>query len=296
MINSFISRVKKIISRKKNISNDILRPIDVRLCGNSPFSLSYMSLPRPVVCDMPLNLGRGFRVLPLELNSYHPFIVALLQASKATNMLATIRNGLETYYRFVQPKNPCDWINIQNSRSGLLQRCKPHALSMPWDLKNPQQWEISREKFVKDENLMFKKTLGIEGGFHFWGPVSNVKLEVEALRLSNIYSSILNNGYMRDDNQGSDVRAVVLKKNNCDWRWQVCGGEHRAAAALVAGYSVIPVRVIQIVYLDDVDIWPGVLHGYYSKSEALQVFGQVFNGIYPFIFQQWIGQLSKNVF
>lgn len=62
------------------------------------------------------------------------------------------------------------------------------------------------------------------------------------------------------------------------------GGQHRAASLSALGHETIPVRLTSpssasIIRRDDVDFWPYVRTGLFSRETALEVFDRIFSGI-----------------
>jgi hypothetical protein len=262
-------------------------PIDLRALCNHPSALLYHSFARPILIDLDLHLGRGLRVLPLSAYC-HPFVRALKEALGSHDREQTIRKELSHYYEHVKPTSAAEWLGLSENQSPVLFNSKPWALSMPWDKITPEEWRIAREQFAANENKSWGNKISIDCGWHFWGPVQDAKLEIEAERLGHLLSSIETKGLARHDQHDGDVRATILRKADGTWRWQVTGGEHRAAVMAALGYSSIPARVLQIVDRNDVDIWPGVLSGVFSKDAALASFDLIFEGSIPDVVKPWL--------
>lgn len=267
-------------------------PIDLRSVCNHPYALQYHSLGRPILVDLDLSLGRGFRTLPLTA-SRHPFVYAITRALATENRRQTLFNELKRYYEAVQPTSAADWLNLDQLQNPLLTKTKPWGLSMPWDKKTPEEWRLSREEFVVSENRQLGNSLQIEGGWHFWGPVCPLKLEIETNRLFELSQSIETKGVVRHDFQDGDIRAIILKKADNSWRWQVTGGEHRAAVIAALGQKSTAVRILQIVYREDFELWPGVVSGVFSPEAALATFDLIFEGLVPDIMTHWLASNMK---
>ncbi len=266
-------------------SSDLI-PIDLRAICNHPVSLFYHSLPRPILVDLPVSLGRSLRTFPLQAG--HPFIFAMSKAiNNRGNEKMVIRSAFDSYYKAVQPHCAADWLNLNADQSRILTQEPPHSLTMPWDKRIPAGWRVAREAFAKNENNFYGTSLSIDNGWHFWGPVCPVKLTIETDRLHRLLKSFAMVGYKRDDGPDGDIAAVVLKKADGSWRWQVTGGEHRVAAVGAFGYEQVPVRVKQVINREDVDVWPGVQSGFFTTEAALSVFDMIFDGVLPRIAVEW---------
>jgi hypothetical protein len=268
-------------------------PIDLRAALTHPGSVRYHSEFHPALVDMEIRHGRGLRVVPLDCDA-HPFVYALRAALRGDDPAASIATALGGYYDLTRPTTAAEWLDLTDAQSPALAREPPWAVTMPWDRRTPAQWRAENECYTRQENLAYQRpgeSLTIESGWHFWGPVTAAKLQVETRRLTDLLSSLLANGFVRHDGQDGDVCAVLLIQDS-DLRWQVLGGEHRAAACSALGHTVIPVRVLQVVSRGDVDLWPGVVRGDFSREAALMVFDSVFAGRLPKVTERWQQRLN----
>ncbi|MBJ6137697.1 hypothetical protein [Marinobacter litoralis] len=264
-----------------------LPPIDVRSSGNHPALLLYQSTTQPVLVDVPISKGRGLRTLPLDITSTHPFVLASKAGLSAQNSEQSIHHALKHYYTYVQPKTAAEWLGLAEHHHSRLHNEVPCGISMPWDTRTPTEWREARELFAQSESKAAGRNLSIENGWHFWGPVDEQKLLVEARRIHRLMASLEANGHHRHNGHDGDIRGIMLRVSNDEWCWQVAGGEHRAAALSALGFKTVPVRIIQVVDRKDVDIWPGVISGVFSREAALSVFDRILEGAIPYSVHQW---------
>jgi len=115
-------------------------------------------------------------------------------------------------------------------------------------------------------------------GLLFFGPVSDVKIEIESKRYAKLLESIEKKGYNRSNESDGDIEGGILINSNNDWRIIVNGGQHRAIVLAALGYETIPVRVSRNVYEAEVNYWPNVISGLYTKKGALKLFRTIFDG------------------
>jgi hypothetical protein len=252
-------------------------PIDLRGLGNDPVALHYRGTATPVLVSAPFSTGRGLRTMPLDPDGSHPFIRAVAHCAQTDGEAPRIAEVLDRYYQRVQPASAREWLGLPPDADATLGAQPPWALAMPWDERSPDGWRREREKFALQENQAYGLNWGIEAGWHFWGPMDPEKAAIETQRLHRLFYSMETDGYHRHNGRDGDVRAVVLRKRSGEWRWQVAGGEHRAAVACALGFGEIPLRVIQLVHRDEVDAWPNVQAGVFSRAEALVVFDRIFD-------------------
>jgi len=282
----FLKRLAGLMGYKLSKYGE-LPPIDVRSNGNHPALLLYQSTNQPVLVDAPISKGRGLRILPLDITSKHPFVLASKAGLSGDNSELRIYHALEHYYTHVQPKTAAEWLGLAEDHHSWLHNEVPWGISMPWDTRTPAEWRAARELFAQSESKAAGRTLSIKNGWHFWGPVDEQKLSVEARRIHSLMTSLKANGHQRHNGHDGDIRGIMLRAPNDEWCWQVAGGEHRAAALSALGFETVPLRVIQIVDRKDVDIWPGVISGVFSREAALSVFDRILEGAIPDSVHQW---------
>lgn len=114
-----------------------------------------------------------------------------------------------------------------------------------------------------------------EDGWAFSGPVHPDKGRLEFLRLISLYQSIKENGY--DQTKGY-IGVIQIKRDN-EYRYLVGGGGyHRALVMAALGYEYIPARFNRNSTIDvnDVDFWPQVRNGLWSKNQALKYVDHLF--------------------
>lgn len=258
---------------------------DLRKQCFHPLSVLYHGAAVPSLVDVDMDKGRGLLVYPLQ-KSAHPFVFSIDKAIQSVDKSRSFRETLSHYYASVQPASAADWIGLPSTSDSPLRKLPPWALTMPWSSRTPDQLKSIRENIVLEENTASGHQLNIEHGWHFWGPVSAIKLDIEIDRFTTLLASMQKNGFRRHDGYDGDIRAVILQRKN-DWCWQVVGGEHRAAAICALGYKTAPVRVLQVINRDDVDFWPGVSSRLFSREEALRTFDIIFYGEQSQVSRQW---------
>lgn len=105
-------------------------------------------------------------------------------------------------------------------------------------------------------------------GLHWFGPVSYEKGEFEFKRLISVYKSI-KNGYNRFL---GDIGVRILRSGE-DYIFTMGGGGlHRTAAIAGMGHKTFPAQFKVPNFLadtKDVEYWPHVLSGLWSKKKAL---------------------------
>lgn len=132
--------------------------------------------------------------------------------------------------------------------------------------------------WMKLDHKEVNSNITIKDGFTYFGPVSDEKVKVEALRYYNLIQSLCDKGYNRSDHFEGDICGEIIINKNGEWRWLAGPGQHRAVVLSSLDYQNIPVRVLRLVFENEVDIWPNVTSGLYTKKGALKLFHTIFQG------------------
>ncbi|MBE0488169.1 MAG: hypothetical protein IBX53_03740 [Halomonas sp.] len=266
----------------KPISSSI--PIALPSFDGDPRALRYLRKNRDYLITARLKDGRSLFVFPLSDIHGHPFSGAVKSALDVSltggDEREAIRLGLRRFYWFHQPEFAAEVLGVAPKDIPMLGVQPPWVVIKPWEdmtVTERQEKIIRHER--KDNSHISKVDMSVEHGCNFCGPVSEEKLEVEVERLYKIMKSIRKNGFIRHDFLDGDIRVELLVDSSGNWKWLVKSGQHRAAVISALGFSSVPVRVGSVVCRDEVDVWPQVLAGNYSRKIALQVFDNIFVGV-----------------
>lgn len=270
---------------------------DARNDSNNPICLLYSEIFDSVILNGSMAHGRsqpGF-----NLANCTPFVHAAKKALdfgiEREEMIEVIAASLEEYYELVRPKNAAEWLGIPDQASSKLLESPPWAAVFPWRARTMESYRLAYENAALKENAVLGNRTGIEAGWLFCGPVVREKCMVEAKRIGYVLKEIATHGYMRSNDPEGDVKATALLKSNGDWRWLITAGNHRAAASAALGFGVIPIRVNLVIMREHVEYWPRVADQLYTKSQALQIFDNFFDGQASQITKPWIERVSINL-
>ena len=273
---------------------DHIKPLDVRAQGNDPRSLLYRGTKQPVLINAPVVAGRGLPLFTFLPSGPHPFVHAVSAALKNTaSAKDTIHSVLRSYYDLVQPINALELFGLESEEVPQFANEPSWAAILPWYEESISQWRKIHQASVIMENRTAGRTLTISDGWAWCGPVTEKKLRIETSRLYSLMVSIRRNGLRWHNGTGGDILAVVLMRQDGRWRWQAQTGQHRAAVLSALGFKNIPLCVIKVVNRDDVDVWPNVVSGVFSRSVALRLFDCVFEGALPPIVQPWVDNFTN---
>jgi len=272
----------QLIDIKKNSPRHIKEEDDW-----APVEIQYLLGKNPVVLFVDIEKGRGLPVYSFGCGGQHPFSVAVKMAKHKNikQQYNEIEKVLKFFYKTVAPKTSAEVFQFKTD--SLLGRHPSWAVVMPWDSENVVEWKQFITKAVHHENLRENSSEGIEGGWAWLGPVSIKKLHIETSRTVQILQSIQARGYQRLDSLDGDIVVNILVNDDNDWVWQSIGAQHRVSVLSGLGREKVQVRVKKIIRRQDIEYWPNVVNGTYTKEEARKLFDVVFEGDYSFMNSEW---------
>lgn len=122
--------------------------------------------------------------------------------------------------------------------------------------------------------------LSASHGHQAYGPASSGKVSLEAKRLTNVFESICRYGYLPEKFDGYPRGYLLEDDTNSSptQRFLITGGQHRVAALSYLGFSEIfvtfEVAVPRQVKISQINEWPGVTSGIFSKELAFIIFNR----------------------
>lgn len=241
----------------------------------NPYALLYRTTNiDSVLYDLPLADARDPFFQLYSKPSGHPYIQAVEQALKSSNMKTSIGNVLRSFYNQMQPANAAEFLGIEQFNNATLSNLKPSEFVWPWEATTISQKarNTGAQRRPVNGSKYGYRDLNRNHGWKHAGPVTEELILNECRRISALLIIIRDTGYSRHDRKDGDVVASILEHRSGRSRWSISSGMHRAAIASALGYSKIPVRIRGIIRQSDVSVWPNVMNGLYSEAEAEEVF------------------------
>jgi len=245
---------------------------------HSPVELNYLGLDE-CLTSIPVDKYRSHLLGFLAQD--HPFVKTIQEIKQGLQQYQD--SELKRFYNDFQPKSFCDVLSIYDQT---FSEVPAMGAVTPWRARTPLQ---QLKKVCVDTSV--SPLLGVEAykfgvkpegnfGWQFFGPVSDAVGLLEFERLKSVYESISTKGYCPPPK--SHIHGEFLISDN-DWVWINLGGKHRCAALIAMNYSEIPIRVrgeygAAFVRRSEVDYWPNVLNGLFSRGQALQFFDKMMLG------------------
>lgn len=191
-------------------------------------------------------------------------------------------SALFQYYESVTPSCVGDFLQLTDSRIATL---PPMAAVMPWWCMSPERrlqqvaWE-ENGRFLGKEAMKLGASKSNDFGWHHFGPVSPAVGQMEFDRLRAVFQSIRRNGY--NPTSHLHVHGEFLIRGD-DWVWVNIGGKHRLCALVALGWREVVVSAKrkygpEFVRREEVDLWPNVQSGWFTREEALRLFDRIMEG------------------
>jgi len=250
--------------------------------------LLYLRDSNILVAKVPMQFGRSLPCFSYSKDSLHPFVIAARRANISEQNVIEV---LKKYYELVTPKNS---LEIFDMGFNLDKKEFPSwAVLMPWDCETQAELINKTKKTVEHENKVAGYRLGIEGGWSWLGPTGIKKTKIEANRLLALLKSIKLKGYKRSNEIDGDIIANILIGEKDNWVWQSISGQHRASILSALGYETVYVRINKFIRREDVEHWPNVVNGFYTKQEALKIFDMIFDSDFNHLIVEWRKYLKE---
>lgn len=259
-------------------SNNVEGIVDLRDKSNHPITLKYSEIFN--VCLLNVKVENG-RVLPFyKLDVSAPFYKAALEGLKHNtkdSSYEAIKSSLFNFYSRFQPENIADWFSLNNTNNLEILSLPPWAGILPWRARSLESFKDIIEQGTIKDNYSNGVIGGIENGWAYCGPVSDDKLNIETKRINDLIYSIREKGYLRTFDKDGDIIASALVDKEHNWKWLVTNGYHRACVLAAMGFSTLAIRINLVILENEVEFWPHVLDGFYTKEEASKIFIDIFN-------------------
>ena len=257
-------------------------PLDLRGETDDPIAAAYLADKRSVLIDVAMErCRRGWGTISFALGakSLDP-IVRTARDHIRDNRTTYEGSPLARYYEHFQPRSAAEVLGLPAILP--FTEMPPLAAQLPWSVTVSLD---ARHALIRKENRGHGAKLDAEHGWFGFGPVSTQKGRLEMTRLGRVCDSIREHGYRRRDTMDGDIRASILIGNR-DWVCWIGSGHHRIAALSALGYTQVPIRLLSggyrpLIRRTDVDAWPQVRSGLYSRDQALAVFDRIFEGRPP---------------
>jgi len=210
-------------------------------------------------------------------SKWHPFVTTLQLRNSEGD--AAAEAFLSNFYSRHQPRNAAEAFLGFSDAPISYQDLEPWLFQLtPWTAMSPEELTEVISRWTAADNAEHGKAkLTLQNsGFKMLGPAGDDKRKLEFHRLCSVVDSIKANGYNRSL---GDCSYLVVKRYD-DFRFIPCGGGfHRAVAMAALKYDWVPGYFFGSFMIDyaEVEYWPQVRKGVWSKSQALAYVDYLFD-------------------
>jgi hypothetical protein len=248
------------------------QPLDFRGLHLTPAEALRRAAGLAFVLDVPVEKTRaaGFN----GADPHHPFVITL--RAHGEGACAQFRGSpMEDFYEKWQPYAGRD--------AGELEKPAPWR-ERPLRAANTAAGRLQRGEFTAMARHLGLRAADIRGHIS-GGPVTEAFGEVTLRRMAQIQDSVRRRGYRPEESEAGHLCGECFVHGE-DFRVIVSSGKHRMFALLALGWREVPVqfgppKLPVIVRREEVDRWPGVVGGAYSRAEALAKFDRLFADVHP---------------
>ncbi|MDQ2076183.1 hypothetical protein [Marinimicrobium sp. ABcell2] len=182
---------------------------------------------------------------------------------------------LENFYQKWRPTDALDAL-IGATGPDILREFPSYTLHFPWMDILPDERASVMAKNIRNENRWSGKIdLTASSGYGLHGPVSPKKGQIEYARIVRTAKSIRKHGFDRAK-AGEDITVAAIEREG-EYRFCIIHGQHRVAALAALGYEHVPVSLSRMLFLSEVEHWPQVYRGIWSRSEAVEYVNHLFD-------------------
>lgn len=289
LINNFLSKLNLKIVKLNSVEPNDLTKIKLNAIG-----AQYLAGHRPMVINIELKDGRTNNWFDMTENSFDPGIfsikTALKKGFKDEDLYNDILKSLQEYYSLMKFKNASHSLNIESFDDENIKNYPWWAFVLPWDsftfedqIKN-YPYDVKRNRLMNgldipsdDPNTILKENY--EKGW-----------PSHAKQYTDLVSSIKKQGFKSGAKYGYVSAEILIDKNKICWK-PGAEGNHRATVAAALGIKTIPVLVTKIIRFEELEYWPNVRKGYFTKEQAKKIFYNIFNARTSKIHESWVRKI-----
>ena len=248
-------------------------------------SFLYRTGIEPIYTSFPLEKARINGKTLVDGDNCHINIIALKKALSYDDQKIQYQKLEETLIEYASTENKKNLnlnrsLGLSDEESRNLSNIPSWAKIYPWNHTESVQKQIATTNFstfVENSKRRGPRINAMQGGAQY-PLVSKERAAFEAKLLFSLYNSIKSKGYIESKNTNYDpVGAIVAIDSDSNWCWAVSAGIHRCCVLSLSNIPSINVMLKKVIYKEDVESWPNVRNGLYTKEAALKVFDHMFD-------------------
>jgi hypothetical protein len=239
------------------------------------------------VLELPLSSFRWSRMgLRLDNPAANPFVRTVAEYH-AGDVTAYEGSALQRYFDTWHPGNCGEVLGVGPHDGGTIAAQPPQAVVLPWHAEAGDADPVRRldrvDRWNRAESRATGAEMGVAAGHKHFGPVSADLGRHEFARYRSLTDAVVSRGFIARVAEGY-IGIQILVDGPSRAALTTGPGLHRAAVAAGLGIDPLTVSVHKhppMVHRGDVDSWPGVRSGLFSRDSALRVFDRFIVGEPP---------------
>jgi len=248
-------------------------------------SILYRTTIEPLYTSLPLDKARINGKTLVDGDNCHINIIALKKALSYDDHKIQYKKLEETLIEYASTESKKNLnlnrsLGLSDEESKNLADVPSWAKIYPWNYTENLQKQIATTNFstfIENSKRRGPRINATQGGAQY-PLVNRERATFEAKLLFKLYNSIRSKGYVESKNKHHDpVGAIIAIDSDSNWCWAVSAGIHRCCVLSLSNIPSINVMVKKVLYREDVDSWPNVRNGLYTRDAALKVFDHMFN-------------------
>ena len=214
-----------------------------------------------------------FNGFSFDQKGWHPFVYALNEFRENRGREFE-GSRLDSYYRAWQPADAAEALIGLTEAPEVLKRYPSFIKHVPWLNLGCEERLNQISRILCEENAGHgHPELGVRDGYGLHGPVSPAKGRLEYRRLTGLFEKIEREGFRCS---GNAIAVQILKRGN-EFRFWVAHGYHRTAVLKALGHEEFQAAPTMVVDVNEVDHWPQVYRGTWTRKQALDYFDHCFD-------------------
>lgn len=286
-MNERYRRVRRRVGRllRRGVDPTVVPDRYIEVDGFDPVSAVYRVEWRTVAMPIAVERLRWSRIgLPLD-GDRNPFVRTVEQHRDGA-VRSFAGSALESYYRVWQPATVGELLGL-GADAGLGVAHPAASVGVPWmaeaSVVDPAARLAYADKWARIESSRDGDELSLSHGHKLFGPVSAELGDLEFERYTSLAQVIAADGYV--PYMDGEFLGVQILSDEDRWVALATGpGLHRAVAAAAVGVDPIIVAIDKhprVIFRADVEHWPGVCNGLFTREGALAVFDRLIAGDAP---------------
>jgi hypothetical protein len=230
--------------------------------------------------DCPLRIARDTRGFSFAPDGWHPWVAELRDQDHHVDVVGRATPLLQRYFASFQPGDALEALAgfRPDAPCGLTDLGPELFWLTPWCAWTPDEMGRAVRDWVgrgaREHGLPDFDPAGDGSPYH--GPTSRRLAEVESRRLRDVADALRRDGY---DRRFGDSLFYLVRRGREQVAVKFGSGYHRTAAMAALGEPTIPAqfRLPLAVDVDDVDDWPQVRSGLWSRRAAIRYVDHLFD-------------------